>query len=116
MNIESFREYCLSFPHVTEHLPFDEHTLVFKVGDRIFALCNITYFRSVNLKCDPERAVNLREEYSGIRPGWHMNKKHWNTVEMDGSVNDELVTELVRHSYDLVWNGLPRAMRAKLTR
>ena len=114
MNITFFREYCLSKPGASEDTPFDENTLCFKVGNKIFAIIDIELFESVNLKCDPERAVELREEYTGIVPGYHMNKKHWNTVSFDGSVPDKLILELVDHSYDLIFNSLPKQKRESI--
>lgn len=102
MDIERFREHCIAKPDVTEDFPFGPDTLVFRVKDRLFALCDVNDFDGINLKCDPERAVDLRERYAGIAPGYHMNKKHWNTVATDGSVPDKLILELVDHSYDLV--------------
>lgn len=114
MNPESLREYCLSLPGTTEEFPFDEQTLVFKVKGKIFALTDVDTFASMNLKCDPERAVELREQYSSILPGYHMNKKHWNTVLLDGSLGETLVKELVLHSYQLVVAGLPKKLREEL--
>lgn len=114
MNIEAYREYCLSKPNTTEDFPFDENVLVFRVGGKIFSLCDVHLFESVNLKCDPERAVELREQYSGIVPGYHMNKVHWNTVAMDGSVPDTLIRELVDHSYQLIIRSLPKKVREQL--
>jgi predicted DNA-binding protein (MmcQ/YjbR family) len=111
MNIEFFREYCLSKPATSEHLPFDENTLVFKVADKMFALCDINKFEGINLKCDPEKAEELREQYDGIRPGYHMSKKHWNTVDVKGSVSDKLILELIDHSYELVFQSLPKKVR-----
>ena len=111
MTITFFREYCLSKPGTSEDTPFDENTLCFKVGGKIFAIIDIELFESVNLKCDPEKAVELREQYSGIVPGYHMNKKHWNTVMFDGSVSDKLILELVDHSYDLIFNSLPKKIK-----
>ena len=108
MNIEEYREYCLSFPGVTEEFPFDEKVLVFKVMGKIFSLTNIDLFKSVNLKCNPEWAEELREEYIGIVPGYHMNKKHWNTVMIDGSIPAAKIIELIDHSYELVVEKLPR--------
>jgi len=108
--------YCLSKPEVTEAFPFDETTLVFKVCGKIFALTgleNIVF--EVNLKCDPDRAVELREAHEGIRAGFHMNKKHWNTVLVDGSFSDDLFRDLIDHSYDMVVKGLPKKIRGKLT-
>ncbi|MEM6318530.1 MAG: MmcQ/YjbR family DNA-binding protein [Bacteroidota bacterium] len=115
MDIETFRNYCLSKKGVEETFPFDEETLVFKVMGKMFAL---TSFRRedfrVNLKCDPERAVELREEYSQITAGYHMSKKHWNTVEMEAGLSDEFLLELVNHSYDLVVQKLKKADREVL--
>ncbi len=115
MNIEEFRSYCLSKPMVTEEFPFDETTLVFKVLGKMFALCGLERQPpAVNLKCDPERAIDLREEYDGtIISGFHMNKKHWNTVEIN-SLPRDLITELIDHSYDLVVKGLPKKVRQEL--
>lgn len=114
-NIESFRDYCLSLNGVTESFPFDENTLVFKVMNKLFALTglNSTEFK-VNLKCDPSRAVELRAQYPDVIPGYHMNKKHWNTVFFDGDLPDILLVELVDHSYELVVAKLTKADRALL--
>lgn len=114
MHIEDFRAYCLSKPGTTEALPFDENTLVFKVMGKMFALADIDEFRSINLKCDPLKALRLREEYPGIRPGYHMNKKHWNTVDTDGSIPDSKIRYLINHSYELVVAGLPKRAREEL--
>jgi predicted DNA-binding protein (MmcQ/YjbR family) len=115
MNIEEFREYCLSKKGVTEAFPFDEQTLVFKVGGKMFALTDIdSRPLSFNLKCDPERAVQLREQYSSVQPGYHMNKKHWNTVVADGSVNRSRLLEWIDHSYELIVASLPKAQRQAL--
>lgn len=111
MNIEDFRAYCLGLPAVSEDLPFDDRVLVFKVGGKIFALTDIVNFTSVNLKCDPERAIELRERFDAVKPGYHMSKKHWNTIEMDGSIGDSLVFEWTKSSYDLVLNGLTKKQR-----
>ena len=102
MNLEQFREYCIQKPHVTEHFPFDNETLVFKVSGKIFALVNINSFQFVNLKCDPERSIELREQYHAIRPAYHMNKKHWNTVMMGEGLSRAQCEEMIRHSYELV--------------
>jgi predicted DNA-binding protein (MmcQ/YjbR family) len=102
MNIEILREYCLSKPQATEGFPFGEDTLVFKVNGKIFALANLDGDLSVNLKCDPQLALELRELYSAVTPGYHMNKKHWNTVILDGSVPDKEIMKWIDHSYDLV--------------
>ena len=114
MNIESYREYCLSKKGVTEDFPFDNETLVFKVGGKMFALTGIEQFKSINLKCDPERAVELREQYPGILPGYHMSKKHWNTVMMDGSVPMKLIIQMIDDSYNLVLSSLPKRDRDAL--
>ena len=102
MNIESLREYCISKKDVTESFPFGDDTLVFKTQGRIFALANLEGDLSVNLKCDPGLAIELRERYSSVMPGYHMNKKHWNTARIDGSVPDREVFSWIDHSYDLV--------------
>lgn len=108
MHIESFRDYCLGKKGVTEDFPFDEETIVFKVMGKIFALADVDRFESVNLKCDPELVPVLREQYPAVQPGYHMNKKHWNTVLMDGSVPDKLLHVWIDHSYDLVVKGLTK--------
>ena len=115
MDLASVCEWCLSFPHVEETLPFGPETLVFKVAGKVFALtAPEEYPPRINLKCDPDRAVTLREDHEGITPGWHMNKRHWNTVLLNGTVPAALVKELVRHSYDLVVAGLPAARQREL--
>ena len=114
MNIETFRQLCLEKSGVTEETPFGPDTLVFKVMGKMFALTDLNTFASVNLKCDPERAVELREEHEGITPGWHMSKVHWNTVLTDGSVKDALIRELLDHSYTLVVASLPKKIQAAL--
>ncbi len=115
MDIVSFREYCLSKKGVTESFPFDNQALVFKVMGKMFALTNVDLFSSINLKCDPERAVELRDLYEGISPGYHMNKKHWNTVSTQAALPDSLVLELTDHSYDLVVAKLPKALKKELS-
>ena len=102
MNLESFRDHCLKKENVTEEFPFGEDTLVFKVRGKMFALTDVESFESINLKSLPEDAVQLREQYPAVQPGYHMNKKHWNTVIMDGSVPDKLVKEWIDQSYNLV--------------
>lgn len=116
MNVEEFHEYCLSKPGVTEHFPFDESTLVFKVMDKMFALTGLNAERfTVNLKCDPEKAIELRAEYDAIQPGWHMNKQHWNTVNFgSGQLNRKLLKELIDHSYDLVVDSLTKKKKEEL--
>ncbi|KAA9325883.1 MmcQ/YjbR family DNA-binding protein [Hymenobacter busanensis] len=114
MNIEEFRDYCLAKPGTTEETPFGPDTLVFKVGGKIYALTSIDDFGSVNLKCEPERAVQLREEFDFVVPGYHMNKKHWNTVLIGTGVTLRQLREFIDHSYDLVRASLPRAVQAEL--
>ncbi len=114
MNIENFRQRCLEKPGTTEETPFGPDTLVFKVMGKVFALTDLNTFESVNLKCDPERAVELREEHEGITPGYHMSKVHWNTILTDGSVKDALIRELLDHSYSLVLASLPKKVQAVL--
>lgn len=108
------REYCLSKKATTEELPFDDDALVFKVYNKMFALTSISEPKSVNLKCDPEKAIELREHYSCVIPGWHMNKKHWNTINFDGSVSDNFIKSWIDDSYDLVVQGLPLKLRNEL--
>jgi|SRR5690606_661608 len=115
MFLDEFRTYCLAKPGVTEHFPFDEKTLVFKVMNKMFALCDVEAFESVNLKCDPERAIELRERYDGVQPGYHMNKQHWNTVTVNNDVSRDLLLELTDHSYDLIVASLPKKVRHELT-
>jgi predicted DNA-binding protein (MmcQ/YjbR family) len=114
MNIEDYREYCISKKGVTEELPFGPETLVFKVMGKVFALTPLDTFESVNLKCDPEEAVKLRERYDAITPGYHMNKKHWNTVILDGTIPDKLLKQLTDHSYELVANSLTKKEKEEL--
>ncbi|HEX4886954.1 MAG TPA: MmcQ/YjbR family DNA-binding protein [Luteibaculaceae bacterium] len=108
MNAEDIRAYCLSKPGVEEGFPFDGSTLVFKVGGKMFALFDVDQFSGVNLKCDPEWAVELRERYAGVTPGYHMNKQHWNTVVIDGSFSSADLIKWIDHSYDLVFRSLPK--------
>lgn len=102
MNIEEFRIYCLQKNDVIESFPFDEQTLVFKVKGKMFALTDLMEPFSINIKCNPDKAIELREHYSCVLPGYHMNKNHWNTVIIDGSIPDKLLKEWIDHSYDLV--------------
>ena len=116
MNIEELREYCMDKKHVTESFPFDNETLVFKVMNKMFALTGINNNPlSVNLKCDPEKAVALREEYSCVLPGYHMSKQHWNTVVIDGSVPDKLVKEWIDESYNMIVASLPKRVREQMS-
>jgi predicted DNA-binding protein (MmcQ/YjbR family) len=108
MHIEEYRDYCLSKKGVTEELPFNNTTLVFKVMGKVFTLTNIDHFESINLKCDPEIASQLRETYPGVLPGYHMNKQHWNTITTDGSISDRLLYQWIDDSYALVAAGLSK--------
>lgn len=114
MYLEEIRTHCLAKNGVEETFPFDNVTLVFKVGGKMFALIDVEEAESINLKCNPERAIELREHYDGIIPGYHMNKTHWNTVKLDGSVGRSLVFELIDHSYELVFNSLPKKIKNEL--
>ncbi|MFT5079072.1 MAG: putative DNA-binding protein (MmcQ/YjbR family) [Patiriisocius sp.] len=119
MHIEELRNVCIAKKGVTEHFPFDEVTLVFKVMHKMFALTSLNDWekgdQKINLKCDPERAQELRGAYEGINPGWHMNKRLWNTVTINSAdVSDDLVRELINHSYDLVIKGLTKKVKKEL--
>ncbi|WP_138991872.1 MmcQ/YjbR family DNA-binding protein [Larkinella sp. C7] len=115
MNIETLRTYCLSKPGANESFPFGEDTLVFKVGGKVFALTSLDARPlSVNLKCNPELAVELREQYDSVRPGYHMNKVHWNTVIIDGTVRESDLKKWIDHSYELIVASLPKSVRQEL--
>jgi predicted DNA-binding protein (MmcQ/YjbR family) len=115
MNIEELRDYCNSKKHVTEGFPFGGDTLVFKVMNKMFALTGIdSNPPSVNLKCEPEKAIALREEYSCVLPGYHMSKQHWNTVVLDDSVPDSLIKEWIDDSYNLIVASLPKRLRMEM--
>jgi predicted DNA-binding protein (MmcQ/YjbR family) len=110
MNIEQIREYCLKKKGVTEEFPFDEDTLVFKVAGKIFLLASLESIPlQINLKCEPEKAINLREEYESLQPGYHMNKKHWNSIIIDGTVPSQKLFEWIDDSYNLVVAGLNKS-------
>ncbi len=109
MNIETLRTYCIAKAGVTESFPFGDDTLVFKIGEKVFLLASLTRTDSFNAKCDPERAALLREEYEAIIPGYHMNKKHWNTIFYNQNLSESLLTDLIDHSYNLVFASLPKA-------
>lgn len=115
MNIEELREYCLQKPGVTEGLPFGEDTLVFKVGEKLFLLTSISTGNRFNVKCDPELAIELRERFTEVQPGYHMNKKLWNTVYLDGVLSKKQLLEMVDHSYDQVFKGLPKKLQQEIT-
>lgn len=114
MDIESVREYCLSLPHATEDFPFDETTLAFRIGGRIFAMIDLERTEWFVLKCNPDMAIELREKYAEISPAWHMNKRHWNQLNLYGYLSEELICSLIRHSYSLVVQKLPKALRISL--
>ncbi len=114
MDIESFRTYCLAKKGVTETFPFDENTLVFKVMGKMFALTNIDGFESVNLKCDPLLSLELRVEFEAIEPGYHMSKKHWNTITLDYSIEDNTIYEWIKDSYNLVVDKLTKKQKEEL--
>jgi predicted DNA-binding protein (MmcQ/YjbR family) len=111
MNIEDLREYCLRKPGVEESFPFGNETLVFKVGGKIFLLTGLAEGNRFNAKCDPERAVELRERHPEVKPGYHMNKRHWNTVRMDGGLKSSEIREMIDHSYAIVVEGLQKKVR-----
>lgn len=115
MNIESLRNYCLSLKGTSEEFPFDSNTLVFKVGGKIFLLTSLDAEElQFNVKCDPEIAVQLREQYDTVLPGYHMNKKHWNTIIANGSISDTQLKEWISNSYQLVIDSLPKKIKEEL--
>lgn len=114
MNIEDYRTHCISKPGVSEGFPFDEKVLVFKVMGKMFALCDVDDFVSFNVKCDPEYAQELRATYDAVQPGFHMNKSHWNTVVLDGSIPDNELYQWIDDSYDLIVASLPKKLKAEL--
>ncbi len=114
MNIESFRNYCILKKGVSESFPFNETTLVLKVLDKMFALTNLENDFSLNLKCNPEKAVLLREKYEAVNPGFHMNKKHWNTINIDGSIPNRELKEWIDESYDLVVSKMTKKDKLRL--
>lgn len=119
MNIEQIHQYCLSKKGVTEDFPFDQETLVFKVLGKMFALIGLKKWeageKAINLKCDPDYAEALRAEYSCIQPGYHMSKKHWNTIYIqDAELQPKFLLELIDHSYDMVVKGMPKKLRETL--
>ena len=115
MDLEQFREYSLSKVAASESMPFGEGVLVFKVAGKIFALAALDEVpATANLKCDPDLALELRDRYEQVRPGYHMNKKHWNTVELETGIPDTELRKMIDHSYELVVKSLPKTARAKL--
>ena len=117
MNVEQTRDYCLSKTATTEGMPFGEGVLVFKVMNKMYALLALDAVpATMNLKCDPDWALELREEFEGIKGGYHMNKKHWNTVTLEADVSNEMILKLIDHSYDLVVSKLKKADKEALKR
>lgn len=114
MNIEELRDYCIQKKGVTESFPFDDKVLVFRVMNKMFALVNVEISDSVNLKCDPEKTIELREQFMGIIEGYHMSKKHWNTVLIESDVNRLLLLELIDHSYNLIVSKLTKKEKEAL--
>lgn len=114
MNIEEYRDFCMAKRGVTEGFPFDENTLVFKVMGKMFALANVDQFVSVNLKCDPDDAIDLRERYHAVKPGYHMSKVHWNTILIDADVTDEQIYGWINDSYNLVVKSLTKKLQTEL--
>lgn len=115
MNIEEYRSYCINKKGVTEGLPFDNNTLVFKVMGKMFALANVEGFGSMNLKCDPEKAIELRERYHCVEPGYHMSKVHWNTITVNSDAKDEEIYGWIDDSYSLVAQSLTKKLQAQLS-
>ena len=118
MKIQQFYEFCLAKKGVTEHFPFDEDTLVFKVGGKMFVLTSLKDWENenagINLKCDPEKAIELRSEYEAVNPGFHMSKIHWNTVAFHGDVDNKMMRELINHSYELVFKSLTKKIQIEI--
>jgi len=114
MNIEELREYCLAKKGVTECFPFDDVTLVFKVMGKMFALTTLYEEFQINVKCNPEQAIELRSQYSFVIPGYHMDKKHWNTIIINNQVSNRFIKECIDKSYNLVINGLTKKLKDEL--
>jgi predicted DNA-binding protein (MmcQ/YjbR family) len=114
MNIENLRDYCLSKKCTTESFPFDDNTLVFKLKNKMFALTNLKGDLTINLKCEPEKAIELREHYTFVHPGYHMNKKHWNTIDLFNTLEDNLVKEWIDDSYNLVLKSLSKKLQKEI--
>ncbi|MDB4924461.1 MmcQ/YjbR family DNA-binding protein [Mucilaginibacter sp.] len=114
MNIEDLRDYCLQKPGANEGFPFGEETLVFKVGGKIFLIAGLDNGDRFNIKCDPELAIELRERYTEVQPGYHMNKKMWNTVFMNGTLTRKQLLEMIDHSYDLIFQSLAKKIQTEI--
>jgi len=115
MDIIAFRNFCLKLKGTSEGFPFDNKTLVFKVGGKMFALTDVDSFVSINLKANPEKSIVLRETFNAVNPGFHMNKKHWNTIDVNSDLNDELLLELILDSYNLVVKSLTKKTRDEMS-
>ena len=114
MSLDHFREYCLSFKGTTEDLPFDENTLASKVLEKMFVLTNLESFEYCNLKCNPEKALELREEFMEVTPAWHMNKKHWNSVSFTGDLSGKKIEDWITDSYNLVIEKIHKKLKTQL--
>jgi predicted DNA-binding protein (MmcQ/YjbR family) len=114
MNVEELRDFCVGFSSVTEEFPFDNDTLVFKVAGKMFALVSLSNPVSVNIKCDPEKALEWRSDYDAVKPGFHMSKTHWNTVFFNQDVSDQLLLSMIKDSYNLVVKGLPKKIQQQI--
>lgn len=115
MQLDEILSFCFSLKSTTDHFPFDKRTLVFKVMGKMYALIDVETPDSINLKCDPERAIDLRERYSSVQPGFHMNKKHWNTIQLNGELSNDQLRELITHSYELVVSSLTKKAQHELS-
>ncbi len=116
MDIEQIRDYCLNKKGVTESFPFDDTTLVFKVGNKMFALLSLDTNGNINLKCEPEKALRLREQHLFVKPGFHMNKQHWNTIEDSPQVSAKLLRQWIDDSYQLIFDKLPKIIREEIVK
>jgi len=114
LNIEEYRNYCINKKGVTESFPFDNNTLVFKVMNKMFALAGVENFEFINLKCDPEKAIELREEFEGVKGAYHMSKKHWNSVYIEEDLSDNLIYQLIDDSYNLIVSSLTKKLQKEL--
>lgn len=114
MDLEKVRLQCLSKLGASESFPFDNQTLVFKVGGKIFALLDVEHTESINLKCEPEKVIELRERFISVIPGYHMNKKHWNTIQFNKDLSDQLILDCIDHSYQLVFQSLSKKTRGEI--
>jgi predicted DNA-binding protein (MmcQ/YjbR family) len=115
MILKEYQKLCRTFSGVTEEFPFDDITLVYKVRGKIFTLTNFESFETISIKCEPDDALAMRQMYKSVFPGYHLNKKHWNSITMDGEVSDEILNKMIKDSYDLVVNGLPKKIQKELS-